>query len=64
MVKELILLVKDRYEKFIWEVNNVYENKVEDGENILFKIIKINIDENVIIIDKKDFINFGEDEVE
>lgn len=64
MVKELILLVKDKYEKFIWELNNVYENKVEVGENILFKVIKINIEEDLIIIDKKDFVKFGEDEVE
>lgn len=58
------MLVKDKYEKFIWELNNVYENKVEVGENILFKVIKINIEEDLIIIDKKDFVKFGEDEVE
>lgn len=38
--------------------------KLKLGKNILFKVIKINIEEDLIIIDKKDFVKFGEDEVE
>lgn len=64
MAKELILLAKDRYEKLTREVNNVHENKVEDGENTLSKITKTNTDENAITTDKKDSINLGEDEAE
>lgn len=64
MAKELILLAKDKYEKLTRELNNVHENKVEDGENTLSKVITTNTEEDSITTDKKDSVKPCEDEAE
>lgn len=60
----MIFLAKDKYEKLIRELNNVHENKVEDGDNTVSEIPETNTDADSITTDEKDSVKPGEDEAE